>query len=132
MDHVCPNCGFLYSCDAPRHNKRGTGAWYADQIKALSPIHREILGYLEDSAAHSYDSGRTLAEVTFGINSWRRSSSQKSLKDQTVSARLSELQGLKMVSCVPAEVALTDLLTMRFENRNIPRWHLIEQRRIDL
>jgi hypothetical protein len=129
-DHTCQECGAIVPCDAKRHNKRGKGAHYGDQIRTLSATHREVLDLLEDRVAYSYDSGMTVADITFAVNTLRSASGMKSLRDKSVSGRLSELQGMvpPRVSCVPAEVTLADVMTMRFENLNVPRWYLVPQR----
>ena len=120
---TCPKCGHKF--EAQRVNERGKGAHYSKQQTKLSRMQREILGVLDSAGAIDYDHGISMADITLKLNTLRRASERKNVKDQTVSARLSELQGLGVLSCVPADVFLGDRDTMRFTNAGTPKWYRV-------
>jgi hypothetical protein len=119
--------------NVPRHNKRGQGAHYASRIQELSDEHLDILDVLGIWDCRSYAQGRPLAAnpeqkgVTELVNEYRSSRGRKILRSQTVSGRLSELQGLKRVSCLPTEVELKDPLHYQFRSPSTPLWYLNPQ-----
>jgi len=123
----------------PRHGRRGEGAHYAADIKELSDEHLDILDILDIFDAKDYDHGIPVEykgqppagkkDLTALVNDYRSSRGRKPLRPQTISGRLSEMQGptWKLVHCYPTTVQLTDPLHYEFRSVSTPLWYLTEQ-----
>ncbi len=114
----CPHCGHKFTVKVPRERPKGWGAHYADKIRKLSPLHREILKILWK---HGPLPKRKIQGYLFenGIR----------ISGNSLSGRLSELAGMNYIECEMRKVALYDRNTMQFRFRKTPVWYLTSKGR---
>ena len=109
-------------CDAPRHGKRGEGAWYSGKIKKLNRMHILALGVLEGH--DSFDKGLGLTDVWKKARDYCLQNNLRVPTKQGMSGRLSELAGLGMVRSENNQIRLVDPESHQFRFEKSPRWFL--------
>ncbi|RLE85123.1 MAG: hypothetical protein DRJ67_09430 [Thermoprotei archaeon] len=115
---TCPKCGHKFVVKVPRERRKGMGAHYADRIRKLSPLHREILKILWE---HGALPKRKIQGHLFerGIR----------VSGNSLSGRLSELAGMGYIECEWSEVAIWDRDKMMYRFRKTPVWYLTSKGR---
>lgn len=116
----CPHCGREFSLKLPK----GKGAWYASEIKDLSPTHYKIL--------------ETLLELNLRTGAVSKEELRKALElrgvrisGNALSGRLSELLGLELVGVEYVRVKVQDEKTKKFRFKRKPLWYVtVEGRRL--
>ena len=121
---TCPSCEYTFPLDVPRHNAKGTGTYYASEIKKLSRHHLLVMTVLEQAGAFDFEHGLILNEVWLRSRDKCLSENQHVPSKMGVGGRLSELQGLHIVSSKPNLVKLIDRDSMVFRAERRARWFL--------
>lgn len=112
---VCPHCGHRFTVEVKREKSKGSGAHYADRIQKLRPLHVAILEVLaQHGPLTKRRLGGLLAERGLRVSG------------NSLSGRLSELAGLKLIECKYTEVRLYDPKTMSFKYRKTPVWSITQ------
>ncbi len=127
---VCSNCGHLNQVNVGqiriRSNPRGTGAHYASKITKFGPGHSLCLATLNAAKAQSFESGLGLNDVWHKIRQFCNDNGRRVPTKGGTVGRLSELQGLGLVTSARNEIELTDPETMSFRPSSVNRWFLTE------
>jgi len=112
---TCPNCGHSFYVEVKRERAKGLGAHYARQIERLTPLHMAILKLLAREGPLSKEEIRRLLEAQ-GIKK----------SGNSISGRLSELAGLRLVEVRNTRVREIDPSTKEFRFVSKPIWFITD------
>jgi len=130
---VCPYCGHAVKAKVVRirSNPRGVGAHYSGEITDIGRARSICLVILNQFKAYNFESRFGLTEIWKKIQRFCLDTGNNVPTKGGTSGRLSELQGMGLVSSGRNEIVLTDTETMAFRHANPQRWFLTEAGRID-
>jgi DNA-directed RNA polymerase subunit RPC12/RpoP len=121
---TCPYCGHQF--ERERSNPKGTGAHYAHKITEIGKARSLCLAILNESKAYGFESGLGLTETWKRIQRLCVDTGGKVPTKGGTSGRLSELQGMGLVTSGRNEVELIDPETQTFRLSRPQRWFLTE------
>lgn len=112
----CPYCGREFSVVVTCKQVKGSGAKYAYKIKTLGRLHKLILRLLfEKGDMTKREISRSLANLGVYVSG------------NSLSGRLSELNGMGLIAFKYTKVKLYDKKRMKFRFVKKPLWYLTEE-----